>query len=217
MKGTPRHILGSPTQLTYSWKTIHGLSNKKTQHKNNTITFKEKTFTTPTQIANAFNKQFTNTVKHKTHKTKSHIDRTHSKPQTTNITLTTTSKNNNSTGPDKVNIRHLKHIGPLGLAYLTNMYNTSLNNNIIPHAWKLANIIPIPKPNKDMNIGTSYRPISLLSVIAKTLEKSLLPYTTNNIPHISAQHGFKCNHFTGTALHNTNNTIAIGFNQNKPP
>ena len=27
--------------------------------------------------------------------------------------------------------------------------------------WKLANIIPIPKPNKDTNMGTSYRPISL--------------------------------------------------------
>ena len=47
------------------------------------------------------------------------------------------------------------------------MYNISLNNNIIPHTRKLANIIPIPKLNKDMNIDTSYRPISLLSVIAK--------------------------------------------------
>ena len=55
--------------------------------------------------------------------------------------------------------------------------------NIIPHTWKLANVIPIPIPNKDMNIGTSYSPISLLSVIAKTLEKTLLQYITNNISH----------------------------------
>ena len=47
-----------------------------------------------------------------------------------------------------------------------------------------------------MNIGTSYRPISLLSVIAETLENTLLPYITNNIPHISTQHGFKSNHST---------------------
>ena len=114
---------------------------------------KEKTVTSSTQIANTFNKQFTNTIKHKT---KRHFDRKTLKLQTSNITFTTTQvqaarkhiKNNNSTGPDKVNIRHLKHIGPLGLAYLTNMYNTSLNNNIIPHTWKLANIIPIPKPNR---------------------------------------------------------------------
>ena len=88
------------------------------------------------------------------------------------------------------------------------MYNISLSNNIIPHTWKLTNIIP--KPNKDMNIGTSYIPISLLSVIA--LEKTLLPYITNNIPHISTQHGFTSNHSTSTALHNINNTIATGFN-----
>ena len=68
-----------------------------------------------------------------------------------------------------------------------------------------------------MNICTSYRPISLLSVIAKTLEKTLLPYITNNIPHISTQHSFKSNHSTSTALHNINNTITTGFNQNKPP
>ena len=58
------------------------------------------------------------------------------------------------------------------------MLKTALNKNIIPHTWKLANIVPIPKPNKDINKGTSYRPISLISVIAKTLEKSLLPYIT---------------------------------------
>ena len=58
-----------------------------------------------------------------------------------NITLTTSqvqeaikqSKNNNSQGPDKLNIRHLKHIGPLGLTFLTSMFKTALNKNIIPH------------------------------------------------------------------------------------
>ena len=112
----------------------------------------------------------------------------------TDITLTTTqvrevikqSKNNNSQGPDKLNIRHLKHIGPLGLAFLTSMLNTALNTNIIPYIWKLANIVPIPKPNRKINKGTSYRPISLLSVIAKTPEKSLLPYITANIPNTHA-------------------------------
>ena len=63
------------------------------------------------------------------------------------------------------------------------MLKTVLNTNIIPHIWKLANIVPIPNPNKDIGKGTSYRPISLLSVIAKTLEKSLLPYITGHIPN----------------------------------
>jgi hypothetical protein len=29
-----------------------------------------------------------------------------------------TSKNNNSTGPDNINIKHLKHLGPLAIEYL---------------------------------------------------------------------------------------------------
>ena len=97
------------------------------------------------------------------------------------------------------------------------MFKTALNKNIIPHTWKLANIVPIPKPNKDTNKGTSYRPISFLSVIAKTLEKSLLPYITANIPNTPMQHGYKTQHSTVTALHTLNNTIAKGFNQMAPP
>ena len=122
-----------------------------------------------------------------------------------NITLTTSqvqeaikqSKNNSSQGPDKLNIRHLKHI--------------------CPHTWMLANIVPIPKPNKDTNKGTSYRPISLLSVIAKTLGKSILPYITATFPNTPMQHRYKTKHSTVTALRTLNNTITKGFNQMAPP
>ena len=66
-------------------------------------------------------------------------------------------------------------------------------------------------------MGTSYRPISLLSVVAKTLEKCLLPYITANITQTPTQHGYKAQHSTVTALHTLNNTVANGFNQMAPP
>ena len=70
----------------------------------------------------------------------------------------------------------------LGFARVPHQYvKTALNKNIIPHTWKFANIVPIPKPNKDTYKGTSYWPISLLSVIEKTLEKNIIPYITANI------------------------------------
>ena len=206
------------------WNSPHGLSNRAPPHTLNTsITFNNKIATTSKHIANCFTKQFTNTVKHATHKTNRHINRATHNIQGYN-TLTTSQvqeaikqrKNNNSQSPDKLNIRHLKHIGPLGLAFLTSMFKTDLNKNIIPHTWKLANIVPIPKPNKDTDKGTSYRPISVLSVIAKTLEKSLLPYITANIPYTPMQHGYKTQHSTVTALHTLNNTVAKGFNQMAP-
>ena len=82
-------------------------------------------------------------------------------------------------------------------SFLTSMFKTALNKNIIPHTWKLAIIVPIPKPNKDTDRGTSYRSISLLSVIAKTLEKSPLLYITANIPNTPMQHGYKTQHEGG--------------------
>ena len=80
----------------------------------------------------------------------------------------------------------------------------------------MANIVPIQKTNKDINKGTSYRPISLLSVIAKSLEKSLLPYITANIPNIPTQHGYKTQHSTVTELQTLSNTVAKGFNLMAP-
>ena len=32
-------------------------------------------------------------------------------------------------GADKLNIKHLKHIGPLDLAFLTSMFKTALKKN----------------------------------------------------------------------------------------
>ena len=97
------------------------------------------------------------------------------------------------------------------------MFKAALNKNIIPHTWKLANIVPIPKPNKGTDKCASYRPISFFSVIAKTLEKSLLSYITANIPNTPMQHGYKTQHSTVTALHTLKNTVAKGFNQMAPP
>ena len=53
----------------------------------------------------------------------------------------------------------------------------------------------------------THLPISLLSPLAKTLDKTLLTYITN-IPHITAQDCYKRNHSTDTALRNIYNAIA---------
>ena len=208
------------------WKTINNLANKKTvAQPNRTITFNNTTYTTPKQIAKAFNKQFVNVTKHTTKPNNRMIDKKTKSLKQDYIQITIeqvkeairTSKNNNSTGPDNINIKHLKHLGPVAIAYLTQLYNIALNSNNIPHTWKLAKIVPIPKPHKDAGMGTSFRPISLLSPIAKTLEKVILPHITQNIPNKEHQHGFKQKHSTTTALHNINNTIIKGFNEKRPP
>ena len=76
-------------------------------------------------------------------------------------------------------------------------------------------VVPIPKHTKDIDKGTSYRPISLPSVIANTLGKSLLPYMTANIPNTPTHHGYKTQHSTVKALHALNEH-RICFNQIAP-
>ena len=112
-----------------------------------------KTAITDMDKAKPFNKQFTNITPYSTNLINRHIDHTIKTLPTKEIQLTTTqvqlaisnSTNNNSTGPNGINIRHLKHLGPLTIRYLTNMYKIALNTNTIPHLLKQATIIPIPK------------------------------------------------------------------------
>ena len=112
-------------------RSIQQSTSTHTKHIHN---IQQKIATTPKHIANFFTKQFTNTVKHATYKTNRYTNRTTRKILGYNITLNTTqaqeaikqSKNNNSQGPDKLNIRHIRHIGPLGLAFLKSMLKTAL-------------------------------------------------------------------------------------------
>ena len=147
MEGALRRLSGSQANHTHSLE-------------DHTWSIQQSTTTHTKHIQNIQqqNSNYIQTIhKHATHKTNKHINRETHYIQGYNITLTTSqvqeaikqSKNNNSQGPDKLNIRHQKHIGPHGLAFLTSMFKTVLNKNIIPHTWKLANIVPIPKSNKD--------------------------------------------------------------------
>ena len=70
------------------WKTIHGLSNRAAPTPQNcTITFNKKKATSPKNIVNCFNKQFTNTVKHSTHKTNRSIELFISYPNILSLSL----------------------------------------------------------------------------------------------------------------------------------
>nr|pir hypothetical protein C31C9.5 - Caenorhabditis elegans [Caenorhabditis elegans] len=96
-------------------------------------------------------------------------------------------------------------------------HNVSLSTNIIPDKWKKANAIMIPKPKKDPAIASSYRPISLLSPIAKLLEKAILKRIKNSIESPAHQHGFKPEHSTTTAVIQVTNDIIGGLNMKNPP
>ena len=55
--------------------------------------------------------------------------------------------------------------------HLLHIFNIIYEGNFIPQQWKTADIIPIPKPGKDPADPAAYRPISLLSVVGKLMER----------------------------------------------
>ena len=77
---------------------------------------------------------------------------------------------------------------------VTAIYNQCLKRGSFPRRWKTAKIIPIAKNGGENNIDPSkYRPISLLNIGGKVLEKLLV----NRINHMyknelltDSQYGF---------------------------
>jgi len=57
------------------------------------------------------------------------------------------------------------------IAYFTSLLNRIFFSSSFPSIWKMAVIIPILKPLKGPILPLSYRPISLLSLLSKILEK----------------------------------------------
>ena len=73
-------------------------------------------------------------------------------------------------GLDGISNYLLKYGGSMLARYLAILFRWSLSAGSLPRAWKVAIVVPILKDGKDPKLAASYRPISLLSCIAKLLE-----------------------------------------------
>ena len=79
-------------------------------------------------------------------------------------------KESKSTGLDKINARLVKDSAEVICPTLTKVFNGFLHQGIFPEDLENATISPIYK-NGDKSDGTNYRPVSVLSNVAKILEK----------------------------------------------
>ena len=86
---------------------------------------------------------------------------------------------------------------------LTHIFNLVISTGIIPKDWKSARVTPIFKADSKVD-PANYRPISVLSVIAKLFEKTIFnqvyAYLTVNKLLSKYQSGFRPLHSTLTAL-----------------
>lgn len=110
---------------------------------------------------------------------------------------------NKAPGNDGVTAMILRKSWPLVKGKLTRLYDDCVRNGEFPGCWKSAKIILIPKgENKDPRQTKSYRPISLLSVLAKALETLIVHRleSETDLNSIREQHGFTSEKSTTTAM-----------------
>ena len=109
----------------------------------------------------------------------------------------------------------IKHLGPLAMKKLLELYNSFWKSGVFPTAWKEAIIIPILKKAKDKKNKSSYRPISLLSCLGKTPERIINKrlrwhLEANNLIH-KEQTGFRTNRNTEDQLVHLAQSIENAF------
>ena len=84
-------------------------------------------------------------------------------------------KNTKSTGHDQINLQRIKEGLMVTIPYITLIINTSMVTKVFPTLWKHSIIIPIHKSG-DIEEPTNFRPINLLPILSKILEKILLTH-----------------------------------------
>ena len=98
----------------------------------------------------------------------------------------------------------LKHLPESSLQTLLGIFNHIWTTGDFPEDWRLATLIPIPKPGKDYAEPTNYRPIALTSCLCKTLErminKRLIWYLESNNLLSRYQSGFRAGRSTNDNL-----------------
>lgn len=112
-------------------------------------------------------------------------------------------KNGKSPGPDNIGPKLLKQVSHVLVNPLVYMYNLSIETGIVPEKLKIAKIVPIYKSG-DSSLPCNYRPISLLSLFDKLLEKIMATRLTKYLDAHNVlykyQFGFRKNYSTVLAV-----------------
>ena len=134
------------------------------------------------------------------------------------LKIITKLKNKGSSGYDNISNILLKQLCPQICAPLSIIFNKSLSEGIFPEKMKLAEVIPVYK-SKDIYSCTNYRPISLLPVVSKVLEKvvyrRLYNFLIRNELLYNSQYGFRSGHSTINAITEFVGKIIDGFENKK--
>ncbi|XP_078377802.1 uncharacterized protein LOC144660957 [Oculina patagonica] len=216
-----------------TWQTINELTSRKSGKTSVTsLKVNGVSVTDPTEISNEFNNYFAtigpklasnfdplendNYQKYLTSTDK----RFQLRPTSTNKVLSLLNKLNKSkaTGLDKIPARLIRDCADLICIPIRDIFNQSISLGIFPDDWKSARVTPLFKQG-DRNDLNNYRPISVISIVAKVFERiiygQLYAYLEEHNIICKHQSGFRAIHSTVTALLEATDTWAYNIDHGK--
>ena len=129
-------------------------------------------------------------------------------------------QNKKSRGYDNVNMIIVKQMLSSIVMPLTHIFNLSLEKGVFPNGMKLAKVIPMHKNGSASDIK-NYRPVSLLPIFSKLLEKvfynRLLNFVDKHKMLSKCQYGFRKKHSTVHALTELTELIADSLEKKEQP
>ena len=108
-----------------------------------------------------------------------------------------------STGCDGISTKMLKFTADSITPTITTLFNLSISSGVFPTEWKMGRVVPVPKGTGG-TLLSGYRPISILPVISKVIErhvkKIIETHLQHNAPISQRQWGFMSSQSTVSAL-----------------
>ena len=128
-------------------------------------------------------------------------------------------KNSDACGHDDISTNAMKQMKYSIAPSLAHIINLSFSQGKYPRIWKMAKIVPLFKNNGEKTDQTKYRPIALLPVFSKVIEKivseKLNNHLESNLLYSDKQHGYRARRSTATALLQLQEDILTKFEENK--
>ena len=125
---------------------------------------------------------------------------------------------NSSMGGDGIHPRLLKNLSSILSTPLSIIFNSTLDEGLLPVEWVSSVVVPIYKNSSRCN-PLNYRPVSLTSVTCKVMEKAIVSHLTEFISENSLlsdyQFGFRSGHSTVDQLLATYNDVTGYIDQGK--
>ena len=126
---------------------------------------------------------------------------------------------NKAHGWDEISIRMIKLSDASLVTPLKIVFTNCLRQGVFPEIWKHANVVPVHKKN-EKNVKSNYRPISLLPIFGKMLEKLVYDPLYSHLVSCDLlnpnQSGFRPGDSTVNQLISITHTIFEAFDCNPP-